>query len=122
MSSSLTPPSALRMSHRARKYSLSLATALWRARWSVPPSIRPNLTSGELRSSLGSSRSSAVGFLPWDLDVEEDLWRPASSRYALARAADDLRLGCCCHVLAGLGPCMRRCRLVIFFSARVVMF
>ena len=63
-----------------------------------------------------------MGFLPWDLDVEEDLWRPASSRYALARAADDLRLGCCCHVLAGLGPCMRRCRLVIFFSARVVMF
>ena len=74
---------------------------------------RPNLYSAELIKSASGS----IGFLSLegglvDVVVEavvvvEAGAKPATRREAWALASMDFILGCCCHVLDGLGPALR---------------
>ena len=77
---------------------------------------RPNLYSAELIKSASGS----IGFLSLEgglvLVVVELLVveaavdagaKPATRRDAWALASMDFILGCCCHVLDGLGPALR---------------
>lgn len=84
---------------------------------------RPNLYSAELIKSASGS----IGFLSLlvlvlvlvdvlveveaESEVAETGAKPATRREALALASMDFILGCCCHVLEGLGPALRIWRL-----------